>query len=171
MRGFDLAVTAGPAERGRLALIAVFSQGDVPVAECRSLYQPPGPRTKGDKVPSAGAPVGPAIAEATWTLAPDEGWRYARISGDFNPIHLSPWLARPFGFDRPILHGMAIVGRVAALAEREAGRSATTVSARFRRPMRLPGELRVAYDASGGYRVTSADGETLHLDGACSFGD
>ncbi len=32
---------------------------------------------------------------------------YARLSGDYNPIHLWRWTARIFGQPQPILHGMA----------------------------------------------------------------
>ena len=51
------------------------------------------------------APVTP-IAE--WTLAPNAGRAYARVAGDWNPIHLSGALARPFGFRSAILHGSGI---------------------------------------------------------------
>lgn len=33
-----------------------------------------------------------------------------RLSGDFNPIHSNPDVAREAGFDRPILHGMCTMG-------------------------------------------------------------
>lgn len=38
---------------------------------------------------------------------PDAPRAYARLSGDYNPIHLWRWSALLFGQPRPILHGMA----------------------------------------------------------------
>lgn len=48
-----------------------------------------------------------------WELSGSAGRRYARASGDYNPIHLWAATARPFGFRAPILHGYAIVARAA----------------------------------------------------------
>lgn len=33
-----------------------------------------------------------------------------RLSGDYNPIHISPPIARKAGYDRPILHGLCTMG-------------------------------------------------------------
>src|SRR3954468_2939139 len=43
---------------------------------------------------------------ATWRGADDAGRRYAKVSGDVNPIHLSGLTAKAFGFKRAIAHGM-----------------------------------------------------------------
>lgn len=47
-------------------------------------------------------PQGPVRWQLDSRLGPD----YAKISGDSNPIHLSPLTARMFGFPRHIAHGM-----------------------------------------------------------------
>ena len=46
-----------------------------------------------------------------WTIPENLGRRYTKISGDFNPIHLYSWTAKPFGFPRHIIHGMWTMAR------------------------------------------------------------
>jgi acyl dehydratase len=51
---------------------------------------------------------------AQWQLAQTLGLQYARISGDFNLIHLHALTAKVFGFKRAIAHGMWTKARVLA---------------------------------------------------------
>ncbi|MDP2311694.1 MAG: MaoC/PaaZ C-terminal domain-containing protein [Pseudomonadota bacterium] len=90
----------------------------------------------GDREPSEAAPM--RVARSTrWRIPADQGRRYAAVSGDYNPIHLSAWTARPFGFKRPIAHGWWTLAR--ALAELDADvPEACTVDARFVAPVSLP---------------------------------
>lgn len=69
------------------------------------------------------------------------GRRYARASGDYNPIHLSAASARPFGFPKAIAHGMWTLAR--CVAELGANRADTgaELMVRFRRPVFLPASL------------------------------
>lgn len=67
------------------------------------------------------------------------GRRYARVSGDYNPIHLSTVTARWFGFRQPIAHGMWTLSR--SLAALIGNRDALAVEAEFRSPVMLPAEL------------------------------
>jgi acyl dehydratase len=80
---------------------------------------------------------------ARWELPAGAGRRYARVSGDYNPIHLWPWTARPFGFRAPILHGFATAARAAhgIIEQRLQGDASALRRMRiaFRAPLPLPG--------------------------------
>lgn len=65
----------------------------------------------------AGEPL-PEYPTALWRLGGDTGRRYAAVSGDVNPIHLSWWTARPFGFHHAIAHGMYTAARALAAVPR-----------------------------------------------------
>jgi acyl dehydratase len=62
-------------------------------------------------------------------------FRYAGASGDFNPIHLDPELAKMVGFPSNILHGLWSMAQVARAAVAEAGgdpRGLKRLSVQFR---------------------------------------
>ena len=72
-----------------------------------------------------------------WRVPDDAGRRYARVSGDVNPIHLSGLTAKAFGFKRAIAHGMWVKARaLAALSGRLP--EAMAVDVVFRKPLLLP---------------------------------
>ena len=103
-----------------------------------------------------------------WSVEGDIGRRYARVSGDWNPIHLSRLTARPFGFRRAIAHGMWTLARSLALVEGQAGRGISTATARFRRPLYLPAQAcAVLGPIDSGCRFVLADArrERVHLEG------
>jgi acyl dehydratase len=66
-----------------------------------------------------------------------------RLSGDYNPLHAEPALARSAGFERPILHGLASYGIAAfAVAQAAAGGDPARIASfetRFSSPV-FPGE-------------------------------
>ncbi|RST18229.1 hypothetical protein E2C00_29950 [Streptomyces sp. WAC05374] len=123
-----------------------------PVWESRSTYLARH-RTAGAPSREPAPPPAPLPARATWHLAPDLGRRYAGVSGDRNPIHLHPLTARPFGFPRPIAHGMWTFAR--CLAELSPPQ-ATHVEAEFMAPVPLPAT--VTYAADGGRFALRGDG-------------
>jgi len=94
------------------------------------------------------APFVAPAPTARWDLAADTGRRYADVSGDRNPIHLTAPTARLFGFPCAIAHGMYTAAR--ALAEIGAARGDTfTWTVELATPVLLPSTVavRVTRDA------------------------
>lgn len=92
------------------------------------------------------------------------GRAFAGVSGDRNPIHMNPLLARAFGFRTTIVHGRWLMARsVAQVAESLA--PAVTVTSSFRKPLFIPGHARIASqvgDAGAQVWLTGVDGTPLH---------
>lgn len=89
-------------------------------------------------------PVSLAVDDLTeWKAPADIGRRYARISGDYNPIHLSALTAKPFGFPRAIAHGLWNKARALAALQAHLPASGYSVEVRFQKPVLLPGTLRM----------------------------
>jgi acyl dehydratase len=117
------------------------------------------------------APAQPAepalVAVHRWYAAADTGRRYARVSGDYNPIHLSALSARLFGFPTAIAHGMwSLAQTVAALRER-LPRSNYQLAVEFHKPVRLPSELILSASAAGldGQLALHGRDDLLHMSG------
>lgn len=115
---------------------------------------------RGDRTADAGP------ATARWHLPADVGRRYAAISGDRNPIHLSTLTARPFGYRRPVAHGMYTAALALAQVGRARGESFTWNVA-FEAPVLLPARLdvRVAPD-DGAFAYACWSRSRRHVHGA-----
>lgn len=116
-----------------------------------------------DDSPLAGAecPVG----DISWELPRDLGRRYAAVSGDANPIHLSAVAARAFGFPRAIAHGMWTAARALALVETLLP-AAYRYDVAFRQPVPLPGRVRAGVRSTDGMitvGVVSSDARQVHV--------
>ncbi len=167
----DLSVHAAPVRphaKGRLIdLISTASVAGDLVWESTTTLLARGssgaPASGEASVRALSAPAGPV----TWRLPADLGRRYARVSGDYNPIHLYGVTARAFGFRRPIAHGMWTKARCMATLQ---GRlpDAFSVEVAFKKPIPLPGSAHFGSDAdsSGALRfgVRSGSGAE-HLTG------
>jgi acyl dehydratase len=151
-------------------LCATVSTGGEEVWRSRSTYLARG-ATAPDGAPAADIEVPVGDLErvvATWRIPGDAGRRYAKVSGDVNPIHLSGVAAKAFGFKRAIAHGMWVKARVLGTLS---GRlpDALTVDVAFRKPLFLPSTvtLSTAQVGAGGWDVAvrNAASGTEHLVG------
>lgn len=107
-----------------------------------------------------------------WQLPADIGRRYARVSGDRNPIHLFASTAKLFGFPRAIAHGMWL--KAHCLASLEAAAPEAPLSAgfefnvEFKKPVLLPSRVALQFHPiECGLRFSLVDGagKRAHLTG------
>jgi len=109
----------------------------------------------------------PPVQTASWRLAADTGRRYADVSGDRNPVHLSSLTARPFGFAHAIAHGMYTAGRALADIGPAAGHTFVW-TADFTKPLLLPATVAVGIAPAGdgfAYAVWKPGGGRPYLTG------
>jgi acyl dehydratase len=144
----------------------VRAGGQVAWSEVQTLLAR-GPGSRPPRPPPG--PVAPPGAGATsWSLPADLGRRYARVSGDYNPIHLSAASARLFGFPRAIAHGMWTLARAAAELQPRVAGGGAVLDVAFKLPVLLPGRVtfREWPVARGfGFALLDADGERPHAVG------
>tara|TARA_R110001606_G_scaffold364291_2_gene518664 strand:- start:123 stop:851 length:729 start_codon:yes stop_codon:yes gene_type:complete len=118
----------------------------------------------------------------TWKLGRDLGRRYARASGDYNPIHLAKLSAQLFGFKQAIAHGMWSKSRCISALEQltpEPFKKGFTTNVQFIKPILLPNKLcfsaswnenlaieKIKVDAHHvKFSLDSEKGNTPHLNG------
>ncbi|NIZ91273.1 MaoC family dehydratase [Kineococcus rubinsiae] len=114
------------------------------------------------------APEGPG---ALWRLPADLGRRFAGVSGDVNPLHLSALTAKALGFRRALAHGVWTASHsLAALGGPPP--AAARFAVEFAAPVLLPStvvhvvaERELAGRPGWSTAVRSRDGSRLHLTG------
>lgn len=114
------------------------------------------------------APASETLSELTrWYADNDIGRRYARVCGDYNPIHLSAASARLFGFPTAIAHGMWSKAMTLAALRGHLPASGYEIAVDFLKPVRLPSE--VILDASPaapqGQLQLNGHGDLQHMRG------
>lgn len=132
--------------------------------------------SKAPRTTAPTAPAAPIAATAVASITPlaDAARRYAKLSGDYNPIHLWQWSARLFGQRQVILHGMATAAmlcQVLTTTSPVPNQPAwlQTLQLRFRKPV-LPGTtLTITQQADGHYQLH--DGARLCLEAELKFSD
>lgn len=86
---------------------------------------------------------------AKWFIPADRGKVYAKITGDYNPIHTSKQLAKLFGFKRDIAHGFGVLAQ-AIEQSIESASEAVNVDVIFKGPVFLESDVKVSKQGSSG---------------------
>jgi hypothetical protein len=98
----------------------------------------------------------------TWDLSASLGRRYAKVSGDFNPIHLTKWTAKLFGFKQHIIHGMWTKSYCVSALQKISPKlfsQAFEFNTSFKQPLYLPSQVNMAVQPL----VSSITGDEQHF--------
>jgi acyl dehydratase len=129
-----------------------------------------GDKSENGKKPKARPTVPTDAHEISFQRIPENaGLDFAKLTGDFNPIHwLAPY-ARASGFRTVILHGFATFARAIEALNRSRFAGDPTrlkvIDARFSRPLVLPARVGVYVTNDGGIWVGDAPGGGAYLEG------
>ncbi|HZO16682.1 MAG TPA: MaoC/PaaZ C-terminal domain-containing protein [Polyangiaceae bacterium] len=159
---------------GRRALLCtrvVTGTADEPDALVAHLYAlVPLARGSGSKKESARVPDD-ARELAYFRIGADAGLSFAKLTGDFNPVHWVPAYARAFGFPACILHGFSTMARAIEGLNRGlfSGnvQALSMIDVRFTRPLVLPASVGL-YVKSDEVFVGDAPGARAYLTGRFS---
>jgi hypothetical protein len=110
--------------------------------------------------------AGAADEKTTIAVGADTGRRYSRVSGDFNPIHLSARTASWFGFKQAVAHGMWSMSRSLGAGAKYLPTEPLQIDTQFKLPLYLPSEVifrAVKKDAGVDLNLSSGKGDRMHL--------
>ena len=150
-----------------------FSQDGKAIAVCKSKYLAlSGKRPKDSKVKNE-----TETPQVEYTQISNDKFKvsdartYAKVSGDYNLIHLSPLLAKLFGFKSSLLHGMYMKGLMAAHIQNHTHKKLKKIYIQFKKPLLLPNEINgfIANDESGGFKVITPKKNKEILAGKVEF--
>lgn len=111
--------------------------------------------------PLARAPdVGDEVI-ARWHTSSGTGWRFGRLTGDFNGVHWLRWYARMFGFRRAFHHPQLVLGQCMARLPACESAGAQRLDAWLKGPVYYDSDvrLRATTDRDGTAFALGVDGE------------
>lgn len=126
-------------------------------------------KDSGSKTPPAETPDFGADGVNQWSVKSDIGRRYARVSGDFNLIHIHKVTAKLFGFNSAIAHGMWSKAHLLAQLNEQLPQGPFKVSVKFKLPMLLPAQVQLQHKKVGEgveFQLMDKTGEKPHLAGS-----
>lgn len=123
-----------------------------------------GYRSKVGDIPSKNELITLSEPIASWATGLKTTWSYAKLSGDFNPIHLSDFLAKKLGLKNVIVHGM--YNAHASLKEISKCSEVNTnyVQVEFNKPCFMPNQVFLRkYQDTNSFGVFSGDKKERYL--------
>ena len=107
-----------------------------------------------------------------WDLKNNRGIKYARLSGDYNPIHIATPLAWLFGFRKKIIHGWYLLSRAVSEIEKETNMPAKSIEVNFMKAVSLPSkvdfEFRLSSRRNLEFRIKNKKAEDASVSGYIS---
>mmetsp|Transcript_16549 Transcript_16549/g.18718 ORF Transcript_16549/g.18718 Transcript_16549/m.18718 type:complete len:325 (-) Transcript_16549:152-1126(-) len=161
-------ITSGPKEAPDAIVAYVYAI--IPVVSKKK--KPEGTKKKETK--QSGLPESAELI-ATHAIHERAGQDYAYLTGDFNPIHWIPTMAKLSGFKNVILHGFAQMALVQEdIIRSHCGGDASlllSLDVRFLSPVVMPTEINVSIDSEkegNGFKVyvTNKENGKLHMVGS-----
>ena len=166
---------------GRRALITqriITSTASAPnalIAELRAFVPLSSPsKDNGAKKETKAKPTVPANAREIGylRLSKDAGLDFAKLTGDFNPIHWLPFYAKAAGFRSCILHGFGTLARAIETLNRSVWsgdvNQLSTIDVKFTRPLFLPAKVGVYLAGNNELFVGDAPSGGAYLEGTFS---
>lgn len=120
-----------------------------PLWEAESQMLCRGVKLEGEPVEDVLTPSLTMTQVAQWKAPADIGRQYAKVSGDYNPIHLSAVSAKLFGFPTAIAHGLWNKARALAALADHLPTANVEIAVQFRKPVRLPSEVTLLASPAG----------------------
>lgn len=114
----------------------------------------------------------PLSHQADFAAPADTGRRYAKVSGDFNPIHLTATSAKLFGFRRAIAHGLWTTARALAPLVPDAPLGQAELNVEFKTPLFLPATASLWSTRKTQvtlFEVRNANGDKPHVRGRLRY--
>ena len=111
-------------------------------------------------------PAPPAYGDE-FTIAPDLPALY-RLTGDLHPVHIDPQVAREYGFDRPILHGLCTLGIAARMVAgwvQAPPWELTGLQARFAAPVQPGDQMEISVDLKEASETSATLAASVRVDG------
>lgn len=107
-----------------------------------------------------------------WILKRFQSYSYAKLSGDFNPIHLSSIIAYLSGFKRKFIQGWYLASKIIAEVEKETNMPAKSIEINFLKvaylPSKLDFEFRLGHNRNLEFRISDTKSGTYLVSGYIS---